>query len=225
MDPDTRRQAYPADRGFTLVEVVISISLFAVALTLLTGGFRFTSKAWDAGDRGTAQNADIATVHRVFGNMIDRLFPVSLTPLGQEGYAFSGSSDSLRFTARLPPYPTAGGLYSVEFAITGSNGLERLLLSVAPFNGDDFPSDELKTEEKSLLLETTGRLSFSYAGGENDAEWQQQWPTTGPPPQLIRLQLKEVQKPWPEIVVPVSIDMDHACAFPDLGGECRLDLQ
>ena len=210
--------------GFTLVEVLISISLFAVALTLLMGGFRFTSKAWEAGERVTLQTSELETVHRVFGNMLERLFPLSLLPLEQEGYAFSGSEDRLRFSAQLPPYPGAGGLYTVEFAVAKGRDLDRLELRIAPFDAETFHDSELKTDEKSLLLETSDRLNFSYYGSAVGEEWQSLWPESEAPPQMVRLQFEGTEKRWPEIVVPVSINMDLACAYPELAGECRLDL-
>jgi prepilin-type N-terminal cleavage/methylation domain-containing protein len=210
-------------QGFTLVEVLISMALFAVALTLLLGGFRFTSKAWEAGEKVTARTSELETVHRVFGNMLERLFPVSLPVMESEGYAFSGTGKRLRFAAQLPPYPGVGGLYSVEFAIFSGNDLDRLVLKIAPFDAKTFHDIELKSDEKSLLLETTGRLSFSYYGISIAEQWLTEWPELEAPPQTIRLQFQDTEEPWPEIVAPVSIDMDLACAFPALGGECRLD--
>lgn len=222
MRPDTVNLHARSNTGFTLVEVLISISLLAVALTLLMGGFRFTSKAWDAGERVTEQTAELERVHRIFGNMLDRLLPLSLQPAGEEGYAFSGSSNRLRFAAQLPPYPVSGGIFTLEFAVTSDKDLDRLELKIAPFTPETFREGELKTDQKSLLFETTGRLSFSYFSRAVSEEWQSDWPDLEVPPQLVRLQLRETVQPWPEIVAPISIDMDHACVFPDLGGACRL---
>ena len=209
--------------GFTLMEVLISMALFTVALTLLLGGFRFTSKAWEAGERVTAHTSELETVHRVFGNMLGRLYPVSMSPVERDGYAFSGTGKRLRFAAQLPPYPGAGGLYSVEFDIVSGNDLERLVLKIAPFDAKTFDDVELKSDEKSLLLETTGRLSFSYYDLSIAEQWLEEWPEGEAPPQTIKLQFQDSDAPWPEIVAPVSIDTDLACAFPALGGECRLD--
>ena len=222
MHPDTGYRDARNSNGFTLVEVLMSISLLAVALTLLLGGFRFTSKAWDAGERATEQTAELERVHRVFGNMLDRLMPLSLQPAEEEGYAFSGSSNRLRFTAQLPPYPVSGGIFTLEFAVTSDKDLDRLEMTIAPFNPETFRNGELQTDEKSLLFETAGRLSFSYFDSAVSEQWQSDWPEQAVPPQLVRLQLQESVQPWPEIVVPISIDMDHACVFPELGGGCRL---
>ena len=224
MTPDGSKQTTCGSLGFTLVEVLISISLFAVAFTLLMGGFRFTSKAWDAGERVSRRSSELETVHRVFGNMLDRLFPVSLQSVEREGYAFSGSRERLRFSAQLPPYPGAGGIYTVQFEVTSSSDSDRLELSIAPFDAGTFHDRELTTDEKSLLLETTGSIFFSYYGSTVAEGWQSEWPESAPPPQLFRVQFQQSENPWPEIVLPISVNMDHACAFPEQGGKCRLDL-
>ena len=222
---ETGNPTPPCSRGFTLVEVLISITLFAVALTLLLGGLRFTSRAWDAGERVTRQTADLETVHRVFSSMLDRFFPVSMQHAESEGYAFQGSSSRLRFAAQLPPYPGPGGLYTVEFKITSERNLNRLELGIAPFNAQTFADNELKTDEKSLLIESTGTLIFSYYGNTVAEQWQSDWPQLKPPPQAVKLQFPEGETRWPDIVVPISIDMDLACAFPLMGGQCRLAYQ
>ena len=209
-------------RGFTLIEVLISISLFALALSLLMGGFRFTSRAWEAEERVTRHTADLTIVHRVFNKMIDRLFPVALDPEA-EGYAFIGSSDRLRFTAQLPPYPWAGGLYTIEFGVISGSESDQLELRITPFDAERFLDAELETEHSSRLLETSGRLSFLYFGNDESEEWESEWPESDAPPRWIKLHIEASEEPWPEIVVTVPVDMDHACVFPQWGGECRLD--
>ena len=110
MTPDGSKQTTAGSLGFTLVEVLISISLFAVAFTLLMGGFRFTSKAWDAGERVSRRSSELETVHRVFGNMLDRLFPVSLQS-GNGRVCLLRQQERLRFSRNCRRIPGPADLY------------------------------------------------------------------------------------------------------------------
>lgn len=221
MSNNRRNQALPKVAGFTLVEVVISITLFAIALTLLVGAFGFTSRAWESGERTAAETADLVAVHRILNNMLDRLFPATLQSKEDEVYAFSGTADRLRFTAQLPPYPTAGGLHIVEFSITHSEDLSRLRLKIVPHSAEAFTDSELDTDDKSLLLTTPAKLSFSYYDSNIAEDWLSEWSTSEPPPQLVKLEIVESEKPLAEIVAPITVNMDLSCAVPEIEGACR----
>lgn len=222
MSCNRRKQCIRNDFGFTLVEVVVSITLFAVALSLLVGVFGFTSKAWDSGERIGSESSDLVRIHRLLGNMLDRLYPITFESDEDEVYAFTGSSRQLRFTALLPPYPAEGGLHLVEFSITQSEDLYRLSVKLAPYSSELFSDNDFETDEKSLLLETTDKLDFSYYGSSVAEEWQSEWPKSEPPPQLVKLQKAESVDSLAEMVVPITVNMDLACAIPDLEGACRL---
>jgi prepilin-type N-terminal cleavage/methylation domain-containing protein len=212
--------------GFTLIEVIISITLFSIALSLLLGGFRFASKAWDAGDRISSQTADLQVTHRVFSNLLGRAFPVTLEDGDDLRFAFDADSRHLRFTAFMPPYPDIAGLYTIEFFIVQEEGKDQLRLQRTLFDAATFPQKQQQGDDV-LLLETPGRLTFSYfAQGEGaDTEsWQHSWGNIDQFPQMVRLSLEAVAEGtvnWPDIVSRIEINLDNACVFPEYGGKCR----
>ncbi len=210
-------------RGFSLLEVIISITLLSVALSLLLGGFRFTSRALEAGERASAEIASIQTTHRVFGRMVERLFPASLKQEDEHQYAFIGSPTRLRFSAFLPPYPSSGGLHTVEFSIEEGEKQWYIFLNIAPFDPQAFAESELPEEQRALLLETLHKPLFLYLGDAEDGAWQEQWEDDGLLPKLIKIEFKGEATPWPELVKGIPVNADISCAFPDFGGHCRLE--
>jgi len=210
-------------RGFTLIEVLISIALLSIAFTLLLSGFRFTVKAWDAGERTSHRMSDLQVVHRVFNNMLSRAFPVTITDDDEPLFAFEGDPDSLRFTAFLPPYPASGGLYTIELFLRSEEGKELLIMKRSAFDAEHFFEESPRGEE-TLLLETRQDLSFSYFSTiAEEAEWNGHWEKASQYPRMVKLAFGDDKHFWPDIVVPIRIDMDTACIFPDLGRYCRLD--
>ncbi|MCB1858875.1 MAG: prepilin-type N-terminal cleavage/methylation domain-containing protein [Gammaproteobacteria bacterium] len=213
--------APPRQQGFSLLEVLVSITLLSVAMTLLLGGLRFTSRAWDAGERVSLRTADLETVHRVFGTMVGRLFPMSLYPGEDEDYAFIGETRRLRFPAMLPPFPAMGGLNTVEFSIDHARDKDLLFVNLTPFVPDAFAEDQLPEDQHTLLLETSQQISFAYLGDQDQTTWNTQWTDTTVMPRFIKIQFRDGESHWPDLIKQIPIDADLACVYPDLGGHCR----
>ena len=210
-------------RGFTLIEVLISIALLSIAFTLLLSGFRFTLKAWDAGERTSHRMSDLQVVHRVFNNMLSRAFPVAIDDDSGPLFAFEGDSRSLRFAAFLPPYPTAGGLYTIELVLRSEDDNDLLILKRSTFDAEHF-FQESPGGEETLLLKTNRDLSFAYFDAkQEEGAWSDHWEEPAQYPRMVKLAFGDDEQFWPDILVPIRIDMDTACIFPDLGRYCRLD--
>ncbi len=210
-------------RGFTLIEVLISIALLSIAFTLLLSGFRFTIKAWDAGERTSHRMSDLQVVHRVFNNMLSRAFPVTINDDSDPQFAFEGNPRSLRFAAFLPPYPTAGGLYTIELFLRSEDENELLIMKRSTFDAERF-FEENPGGEEMLLLKTNRDLSFAYFDAkQQEGAWSDHWGEAARYPRMVKLAFGDGEQFWPDILVPIRIDMDTACIFPDLGRYCRLD--
>ena len=210
-------------RGFTLIEVLISIALLSIAFSLLLNGFRFTIKAWDAGEVASHRMSDLQVVHRVFNNMLGRAFPVTIADDSDPLFAFEGDPHSLRFAAFLPPYPASGGLYTIELFLRSEDEDELLIMKRTAFDEERF-FEESPGGEETILLKTKRDLSFAYFNGiAGEAEWSNHWERTNQYPRMVKLAFGDGEYFWPDILVPIRIDMDTACIFPDLGRYCRLD--
>ena len=229
--PISRRNQAAAG-GFTLLEVMVAMVLLGIAMSLVMGGFRFTSKAWRSGEETTTRTSDLQVVQRVLHNMVGKSFPATVEDGRIIRYAFIGDEKQIRFTTFLPPYPDRAGLYTIELTIEQQNKLTQLLLRRAPFDEESFLLGELGDEQETLLLETPSRLAFSYFGAvddNSDPDWHNQWDAPDQIPQTVRLAVDagdEQEFDWPDIVTRIEVNIDNSCVFPQLGGKCRTsDLQ
>ena len=214
-------------RGFTLLEVIISITILGIALSLLLAGFRFTSKAWEASAGKSQEIADLQVVHRLFTGMLSRAFPVALDDEDEPAFAFDADENHVRFTTYMPPYPDRAGLYTVEFFIVRDGDNEQLRLKREPFESQTFLDGAEDKAEDVLLMEADTRIAFSYFSGqqtEEDGEWQDAWENIDQLPLMVRLSFEAANEgtlDWPDIISRIEINLDNACIFPELGGKCR----
>ena len=197
-------QKKAAAGGFTLLEIMVSMVLLGIALSLVMGGFRFTSK-------------------------VGKSFPATVEDGRIIRYAFFGDNKQLRFTTFLPPYPDRAGLYTIELTLAEQNDLTQLILRRAPFDEESFLVGELGDEQETLLVETPNRLAFSYFGaldGNREPDWHDQWEAADQIPQTVRLAIDAGDAApaldWPDIVTRIEVNIDSSCLSPKAGGKCRI---
>jgi len=169
----TRSQLASAQRGFTLIEVLLALALTALLLTLLSTGMYVVARDWnDESDRlDTALDESLAILQ--LERALLAAFPHSfnsIETLLREIY-FEGEDDRLRWVSTVSPQRTPGlTAWSLE-GITG----EGVGVRIAPAFSDD-PSARLDAAEVRLLLPNYD-LEISYLR-EPDAltrEWTDDW--------------------------------------------------
>jgi len=207
-----RRQA-----GFTLVELLVAMTLLAFLSITLFGGLRFGARSWEAVVGSSAERDAIASTQTF---LRDRLGQLTLPgaagrrrlDAAADTDADAGAGDlergpeRLEFTAPWLSALSLGGLYRFTLWYEDS-GDGRLMLSWQPAEADPEALDELGdlAGERILLDGVTGlRLSYYGAVDEGDEpEWLDQWESPGAPPRLVRVDLafSDARLVWPDFVV------------------------
>lgn len=206
----TTRNGQPfGQRGFTLLELLISITLLGLILVLLFGGLRLGVRSWDA----TQQQVDKLNTVRAVESFLRR--EMSLThpyrwkkPTGPQ-LAFLGERNKISFITQLPPRIGEGGLYAVSLELekTGSGG--RMIWKYLPVHSKMQDFSALAQVPEMVLavyeLSGTGDIWLSYFGrdSENSApRWSEQWANDVRLPLLIKIQVKlDNGLEWPDFVV------------------------
>jgi general secretion pathway protein J len=178
------------ESGFTLLELLVSITIFAMILVALTSGLHFAGRAWDRQQQSAVREGDVNAVQNVLRNMI------------ASGHGFQGDRGSLKFVASMPQALERGGLFDVQLNLSGN----RLLLSWVPhFKGFTTPPPPGSTE----LLKGVINLDVAYYEGANG--WQHQIDEKSKPPELIAIGLRfDDGRVWPTLVTAPLIKADEA---------------
>jgi general secretion pathway protein J len=162
-----------ANRGFTLVEVVLALALTSLILGLLSTGVYIVSEDWNRNSDVLDDSLDEALVILQIDRALHGAFPHSFTDqenLSRQIY-FIGEDDHLSWVSTVSPQRSAG-LTTWELYSDGKLGVQ---LSLVPAFADD-PTERLSQSEPQLVLEGYN-IEFAYLFDDLDERrvWRDEW--------------------------------------------------
>lgn len=188
--------------GFTLVEVLIVISLLGVMLTLIGGAIVGANRAVAKADRYSARLDEIRASQRFLRSSISQALPLAAGDVNAgPPVVFQGNAQSLMFYAPLPTR-MGGGLYQHQLNVQD----RRLQLHLARLDGQALRA----FGEPQVLLHEVQVLRLSYKGITPDGKssgWLDEWPWTARLPQAVRIDAS-LSGPVPWVLQSVSLKLD-----------------
>lgn len=201
--------------GFTLVELLLAVTLLGLLLALAYGGLRATSRASVSGQEVLEESSRLRITHQFVRKQLNLMMPLAFESLeGEDGArersTFEGSADRIMFVGPMPGYLARGGPQVQVFQLTeGVNGLE-LLFSHAPLQ--DFRREFLDEAEPVVLLQGVMAAGFEFLEldeQEQPAGWVMDWAEPDQLPTAVRLNLAFAEGApvqWPELVATARLD-------------------
>ena len=205
-----KRKPTQGAAGFTLVELLVALTLFAIMSALLFGGLRFGVRAWEVGGERIDRLAAIEPVQNLLRRQLTQAtlpyIPVNIRSQGPVS-AFVGTSGAMRFIAPLPANAGNSGLYVFSLSAEQAIQASKLRLSWSIYRPDTLHSESFEPEDGSILLDSVDRVQFSYFGEDGMAQppqWHESWNGSFGLPQLIRIRIDfpagDLRR-WPDLVV------------------------
>jgi general secretion pathway protein J len=199
-------------RGFTLLEMLIGMTLLGFILSLLFAGLNLGMRSWEAGEQRMVTSSQQAVIIDFIRRTLEQTYPLYWRLDNEERLAFVGETGSLRIVA---PVPMPGGgssnyLVAIDL-IEGEKGRDLAMRWHVPDpRAPGFgPAEEAKPK---VLAKAVREVAFAYFGAENDIDepaWHDQWLDQKTPPELIRLKLTmENGETWPDIVAATPIRVE-----------------
>jgi general secretion pathway protein J len=204
--------------GFTLLELLISITLLGMILVLLFGGLRLGVRSWDAVQEQVDNLNTVRSVESFLRSEMSLAFPYRWKGLKGQRIAFSGTRNQVSFVAQLPSRIGDGGLYVVSLELERSGKEKRLLWRQTPLSSEmqDFSAlgQSPATVLASTELSTVEDIWLSYFGRETEKAapvWMHEWASDARLPTLIRIQVKFADgSEWPDFVVAPMLTTEAA---------------
>jgi general secretion pathway protein J len=227
--PAHRARGAPREAGFTLLELLIAMTLFGLLMTMLFGGLRFGARAWEAGEERADALAQTGVVHGFLRRQLSQTYPLVWPEEAenpQRVIAFVGGPDTLQFIAPLPAHLAVGGFYLLALDVADDADGRHLVLTWQLHRAgmERFAFDG--TAQQTVLLDGVADVAFAYYGVAEegqDPRWQERWEEAARLPALVsvRVAFEDEGRSWPELVVRPRIDMDAECAFVAALQACR----
>jgi general secretion pathway protein J len=215
------------EQGFTLVELLVAVTLLSLLTTLVFGSMKYAARAWAETDHRAVAAADLSAVQDVFRHAITGAYPAfaSADPTDHE-IAFDGAGEWLVLVAPLPAAIALGVEAQQRFFVEGEGRSRALVMGWRL----DLPSSDEATplpENRVRLLDHVRTLRFAYYGAPDQAQAPQWWARwSGYPrlPDLVRVHVERDDRAlpeWPDLFVAPRTNVNAACVFDPAAGICR----
>jgi len=214
--------------GFTLIEMVVAMTILGTMLMLLYSGLSFALRSWDASEVNGRLTMDRRIGENFLRREVSELFPMRWKDPVTLKLAFEGDSKHLRFVSARPAGIAMGGLslVSVEVEDDARNRRERNLVmrrAMPDEEAKDF--GPLEKSEASILLANVDSVEFAYFGSENDfaePKWVDSWTFPARIPQMIRLRVKTGEGTvLPDMVMKTMLGEEAGCLENSFQRLCR----
>ncbi len=178
--------------GFTLLELIIALTITAVIVVLIFSAFHIGIRAWEKGEKDVDRHQRYRIVLDL---MKQQLSSTSLRKFKKDGkdlISLRGESGFVEFLTHIPIVPGDDlGLVYVKYEVDeNEDGSRRLSFFERSyvFVGKDFTFDDIDPEEYHVLIPRAHSIEFEYykvtsgeveiEGEEKTGEWQPVWDAT-----------------------------------------------
>lgn len=192
-----------AASGFTLVEVVVALTLIAVLLAGLVAALGTFGNTGSRLERRALASDDMRLVHAFLRQSLGAASArTHVRETDQVSTVwFGGMSDRVEWIGLMPARHGVGGLYHLRVSVVGEAGAAELVLAYRPYAGDD-PDEASPPETSHRLLAGDLALELAYlALGET--QWRSEWDDPQVLPGHVRIQVVQDGVQWPTLVVRV----------------------
>lgn len=208
-------------RGFSLIEVLLVVTLLAAGLALAFAVLRNATQATGRAEVLAQRSERLRAVQAFVRRQLDAAMPLPMEFDEGTGEAriFVASADELQFVAPMPGYLSRGGPYVQRFRLVRAGGTMRLEFEHRLLTPEG-PADSEREPEVLLDGIADGRFETRrFTENGSAGAWTTDWDTVGELPRLVRLQLR-MQEPgaaWPTLVAAPRMGQNPPPLLADAG--------
>ncbi|MEO3430514.1 prepilin-type N-terminal cleavage/methylation domain-containing protein [Pelagibius sp. CAU 1746] len=184
--PQRRRQA-----GFTLMELLVSITVLALLSVMMVGGLNFGARVWERTESIAQDQGRVAAVQALLRRQIAQMQPQQVRGADRRpGMALEGKAERLVFIGPVPEYLGQGGYYVVAVESEAAGPTRNLVLRWEPFTRERPGLNFSDRARKEVLLTGVRSVGFKYFGRgrlNQPTGWLTSWNDSGQLPELVEI--------------------------------------
>lgn len=199
-------------RGFTLIEVLIAMTLLSIMVVLLFSSLKICADSWEKGESKITDVNEVTVVYNFFQRHLSAAKPL-WNDFSEEDktFSFQGKAQSLQFVSTFPASAGRSGLQLFSIKMQEEDNERLVKVTITPF----FPmteGEEWRKEEVSLIKHVSDfKLAYFGSDGnesesENKGVWLDEWLARDVQPRLVKINIElENGIFWPEMIIELKV--------------------
>jgi len=175
--------------GFTLIELIISITILSIITVIIGAAFHLGIQAWEKGEKETGDAQQLRVLSSLLSQQIKSIYPypIKMEDKDEEFVMFKGEPDSITFVTTLTD-SSFGGFKWVQYVFR-----DGALLYKEGLLPDKKIEENIKDKDKEEIIDTNiDNFQFSYLSPD-DEEWQEEWNLGEDLPDAIKVNISNFQ--------------------------------
>ena len=189
--------------GFTLVEVLVALSVATLLVALVYGAVRVGQRSAMALTEKSEQTEVMQLGWQYLYTAIGQARPFSDAEGNDDRIGFQGGAGHLVLHADVPTYVGISGLVRIELATRAGERGQQLVLTRRGVTAGE-ATDAPRPSEQAVLVESLDRLQLSYFGAKTRGDaptWYGSWTEARQLPNLVRISVKpKGARAWPVLI-------------------------
>ncbi len=213
-------------QGFSLLELLIAMTIMGFILTLLFSGFRLASTSWDSAERHMDSNSQLQIGRSFVRNLLAQAYPHRWSKSPDSKAAFVGTPSSIRFVAELPSHLSSGGFQQLFFDVKQNEEKADLVFRYSELKSDDKDFGSGDDNSERVVIGRVDGIVFSYFGPdptdtqpEAASRWSNEWNHPKQLPKLIRVHIA-TSYAWPDLLISPLVAQEANCRWDDFYKRC-----
>jgi len=198
------------EAGFTLLELLVSMTVLAFLSVMMVGGLHFGARVWERTESAAQDQGRVASVQALLRRQVAEMAAQQVRGLDRRPrIAFEGSGDQVVFVAPMPQYLGQGGYYVIALETEAAVPARSLVMRWEPFDRERPGLTLSEQARKEILVTNVERVVFRYFGHDRRGTptgWLSAWNDADQLPELIDVTVtfsESSEEHWPRLVAAV----------------------
>lgn len=195
---------YNSQHGLTLIELLISLVIISIVITLCANGFTFGTRVWAKVDMHQEHLDEVATAQRFLRKVLSEAVFYPIEEDQTRNKYFTGDADKMIFLAPAPQYGLDDYLYIYEIFKQKEKGAYNLSIRYLPANS--YFSGKARVADRDVkLIKNVKKITFQYYGLSQKIgaySWYSKWQNQTSLPSRVSIEVEsfEGSATWPLLI-------------------------
>ncbi len=173
------------EQGFTLLELLISLTILTIVTVIIGSGLRLAMDAWEKGEIETGETQRLRILSSIFSQQLKSVYPYMIKIDSENVIVFEGDKNSIFFVTATNDI-SYGGLKWVRYDYK-----DKTLYFKEGLLPDKELMDNIEGDEEILDSEI-GEVTFEYFVAHTD-EWKDSWDFDDSLPDAVKIKISYFQ--------------------------------